>query len=183
MNLDPDGLLERWCNQWPNGVVRGRAITGHLWIRKYDHAMIRLRATVLRHPVQRLISHYFFWLSPVSLPEHPLRSYALKHQLDIVQFAQLPIIRMFYADHLFRGVDMRSFDFICDSRDLSNDWSHILNRLGLDVRDRTEVNTTRSHVADYHERRGDIVSNLPLMRRLEDFLADDIRFYENALGS
>jgi hypothetical protein len=181
MNLDPDGLLEEWHGQLPGLAARSRAITGHLWIRKYDRAKARLRATVLKHPIDRLISHYFFWLSDVHLPEHPLRSYAIKHRLGIVQFARLPIMRRFYVDHLFRGVDMKSFDFICDSQFLESNWKQVMRGLGLDVSDPINANKTTSHVADYPARRDEVTSDISLMRILESLLADDMRFYENAL--
>jgi hypothetical protein len=60
MNIDPDGFLERQYRCGYGFLDGMNAVTGHLWIRKYDPVPTETRAVILRHPIDRTISHYFF---------------------------------------------------------------------------------------------------------------------------
>jgi Sulfotransferase family len=177
MNLDPDGFLRRHHSGSYEFLKQKDAVIGHFWIRKYDPVQADLRATILRHPIERTLSHYFFWMSPVLLDEHLLRSYVIESKLDVLQFARLPMIKWFYSKRLFRHTDMKIFDYIGDYASLNADWAGVMQSLGLDSPEVRE-NEARLHVEDYAARYSEIVNDRDRMASLRDILADDIAFYE-----
>src|SRR5438067_1502893 len=61
MNLDPDGFLETHYKCDYKHLESRDVVAGHFWIRKYDPVSTDIRATVLRSPIERAISNYFYW--------------------------------------------------------------------------------------------------------------------------
>jgi hypothetical protein len=92
----------------------------------------------------------------------------LDNRLDVVRFAQLPLIRHFYSRTFFGGVERSRFDFVGCVEDLDGDLPRFEELIGhsLDVR---TVNVTAGggDRADDPETRG----------KLAAILADDIEFY------
>jgi len=181
MNMDPDGFLYRHHNSDYKFLHQKEAVTGHIWIRKYDPIATEIRATILRHPIERAISHYFFWRSPAIKYKHPVRTYMLNMKLDFFQFAQMPTMRWFYSRYLFRNTDMTTFDFIGDYRALKADWEGVIHRLGLRSQ-RLRINQTKSYSSDYPVQYSNIVNNPLEMNTLREVFADDIAFYERWTG-
>ncbi|MDF2798283.1 MAG: hypothetical protein K0R85_1027 [Devosia sp.] len=178
-NLDPVGYVDR---QWPTieaNIQNKLAVHGHFRASKYDFAGDSCaRITFLRHPVDRLISHYYFWLS---LPRHghSLQDYLLDHELTLIQFAQLPYMQYFYTGLFFQGVDMKRFDFIgrCDAMPTE------IERLGTLLGRRLEMRHTNiNSYAGYQEVRRHTIDDASTLSTLKSLLADDIRFYERALS-
>jgi hypothetical protein len=151
-----------------------RVVHGHFHALKYAKLPCRHRITFLREPVDRLISHYFFWKT-LGRHGHSLHDYFLDHQLDIEQFAQLPVIRTAYSESFFGGADMRAFDFIGFCDDYERDLARLAARLGAALRP-THANPTAT--GGYPEERRAILENRPLLARLRAILRDDIEFYE-----
>jgi hypothetical protein len=178
MNIDPDGFLERYHGGTYDFLMGVEAVTGHLWIRKYDPVKADIRAVILRHPVERTISHYFYWRK-LGRPEQPLRKHLLTAELDIVRFARLPIIRWFYTRQFFRDTDMGVFDYVGNYSDLEKDWAGVMRRLSLD-HPPVRVNETREISPDYPSRYDEIARDPRTMATLRDLLVDDINFYERA---
>lgn len=71
--------------------------------------------TILRHPIDNVISIYTFWKSDRSNPTG-LHAYFLANELDVLQLAQLPLIRHLYSYSYFGGFDMERFDAIGDMK-------------------------------------------------------------------
>ena len=180
MNIDPDGFLHRVYAGNYEYLDRARAVTGHIWIRKYDKITTALRAVILRHPVDRAISNYFYWLK-IGRPDHPLRSHIISQQLDIVGFCRLPVMRWFYTRHMFRDTDMAIFDYIGDHSTLRDDWHGAMSRLSLD-HPPLHNNKTRDVQPDYASRYDELVQDPKIMTVLRDLLVDDIEFYERSLA-
>jgi hypothetical protein len=92
---------------------RYRAIHGHFPAVKYRRYFREaFYMTVYRHPVERLASHYFYWLrTPHLVKSHPLAHWLHEKSPDIVEFAerfhsreeQLLYVKYFWPD---------DFDFI-----------------------------------------------------------------------
>lgn len=181
MNMDPDGFLSRHHNG-PLPFLAGRkAIFGHFWIRKYDNLRADLVATILREPIDRAISNYFFWIAPRDVPPHPLRDYVVNQELSFLEFARLPIMRWFYTRHMFRSVDMKRFDYIGEFEEIKTRWSEVMGRLDLQA-PITHERQTKSYVPEYDQRRAEILSDPSIMAQLRKLFADDIRFYEEAVS-
>ncbi len=181
MNMDPEGFLKRHQHGSYQFLDQKEAVTGHFWIRKYDPIRADLRATILRHPIERAISNYFFWLAPISAGDHPLRSHVIDMKLDFMQFARLPIMRWFYSRHLFRDTNMESFDYIADYSSLSANWSGVMRRLGLASAE-LRTNETLTYAPDYPTKSSEIVNDQLKMSELRDIFSDDIRFYERCIA-
>src|SRR6185503_7841164 len=100
---------EQDCKPAPAGA---RAIHGHFWAGKYDRqAPDARRITWLRHPIKRLLSHYYFWMSKPELP-HSLHRYVVQNNLSLLEFAELPQARNLVHDTFLRGRSLDEFEFV-----------------------------------------------------------------------
>lgn len=171
MHLDPEGFLERFRTGGYPFLAGRRAVHGHFHVGKYRYLDdAGLRVTVLRHPVERTVSHYRHWQrSPRN--GHSLQNYVLDHGLDLMAFARLPFIRHFYARVFFGGVDMTSFHLIGGVETLERDLADLSERLGWQV-DLPRLNTggTPSTV------------DPDTYAALSDLLREDIAFYRRWAG-
>jgi hypothetical protein len=112
MNVDPTGFLSRHgaARRLPEGA---RVVHGHFWAKKYERIENAVRITFLRDPIERTISHYYFWrITPGH--GHSLHQRVLDEGMGMLDFARLPQMGGFYQDYFFRGVNMAGFDFIGD---------------------------------------------------------------------
>jgi len=179
INIDPEGFfVDR------KGIDRlgGKsAVHGHFNINKYRDERHCARITFLRNPIDRTISHYFFWMS-LEKYGHTLHDYVVDNNLSFRRFIRLPLIRNFYTAGIFRGVDMTAFDFIGRYERYEDDLCRLGAVLGRPLKvSRSNVNPHGAYAAS----RAAILSDPELMSELSESLADDIQFYDgvlNALG-
>jgi hypothetical protein len=179
-NFDPEGYLEGVLSSGYPWLAGKDAVTGHFWARKYDGVDCGARATILRHPVARAISLHAFWTARKGLPglrDNVVRRYLVEHQLDFFAFARIPSVNRFYVDHMFRDVDMRSFDYVGDQDHMLRNWVSVTKRLGLST-PKVVDNETKSLAPSYPERAREILEDKVTMARLNDIFAADLRFYE-----
>ncbi len=174
MNLDPEGFFERCASHGSIALAGKRVIHGHFNIRKYEHVPARCRITFLREPIDRTISHYFFWQT---WPRHghALQDYVLDNRLRIDEFARLPSIAGFYGGVIFAGVDMQQFNFVGFHDRLADDYCALRALLSIEHPIPCEnANTT----SDYRTQRDQVLCDGRLMGLLRDALKNDIGFYE-----
>ena len=178
VEIDPDGLLERYHNGGYKFLTGKSVVLGHLWIRKYDPIKSDIRATILREPIERAISNYFYWLAFPDTDSPALR-YVVDNKLDFLSYARLPIVRNVYRNVFFRDTDMGQFDFIGNYENLKSDWVGSLKSLGINSPPPFELhNSTRDLNPYYEEKRQQILRDPRQMARLRDIFAEDIKFYE-----
>lgn len=178
MNIDPAGFLTRAVLSRPAALTGKVAVVGHFWIRKYDDVDAKVRATILRHPLDRTMSHYFYWMTRESHGQL-LHDHVRQHSLSLIEFARLPTIRWFYTKIFFRGVDMGQFDVVGRFDECVKDWNKLLRAIGLGSVARVRhLNATAGRDELYAARRHEILADETAMARLRDLLADDIKFYE-----
>src|SRR5438309_1400119 len=91
IEIDPDGLLQRYHNGAYEFLTGKTVVMGHLWIRKYDPIKSDIRATILREPIERAISNYFYWLAFPDTNTVVLR-YVVDNKLDFLSYALLPSV-------------------------------------------------------------------------------------------
>ncbi|MFK7940877.1 MAG: sulfotransferase family 2 domain-containing protein [Roseovarius sp.] len=158
-----------------------RAVYGHFWIGKYRGVQADCRATILRDPVERLISHFYYWISDDNTPEilmrNALRRKLVTENLSIVEFAALPNIRDFYSNCFFTGIDMSQFDLIADISMLRDDPNKIDHATGLTV-GRKQLNRTDQKLPAYLDLKERFYADSSALSRVRTLLQDDIRFYE-----
>ena len=178
MNIDPDGFLARSALSRRAHLTGKAAVVGHFWIRKYDDVAADVRATILRDPLDRTMSHYFYWMKRDGHGQL-LHDHVRQHNLSLMEFARLPTIRWFYTKIFFRDTDMGQFDVVGQFDKCSKDWSELLRDIGLEAGARVRhLNATAGLDELYAARRHEIRTDKTLMARLRDLLADDIKFYE-----
>lgn len=132
--------------------------------------------TLLRNPLENIVSIYFFWKSLPSQGQ-PLHDYFLREGLDIFEMASLPLLRQLYSNTYFGSFDMSRFDLIGRHEDRGPALNELGRRLGVQIADNVRVNITAPSV-----QRSELLADEIRMRKLRSILEDDIRFYERYCG-
>jgi len=174
MNLDPDGFFGRAYASLPGLLLGKRAVHGHFHPRKYQPLEVGFRTAIIREPVARMISHYFYWKTLPPQP-HQLYKYFVEQDLTIEEFARLPFIRYFYTRVFFGGMNLSDFDFIGTLESLPHALAVIGKNIGHPLEFATE---NKGDHPQYQHRLSELLGDSKLQRRLADLFADDIRFYE-----
>lgn len=174
--IDPVG----WAAQRPTALPdQVRVVHGHFRPGKYDLLKNAFRLTMLRHPVDNLISIYCYWRK---IPPQPnaVHQYFLANNLDILGLARLPIIQKLYSDTYFGGWDMGRLDFIGRHETRTDDLLRLGAMLGITIDTGLHLNATEPE--GVNQEKEAILSDSIMMRCLSDWLAEDIRFYEKYTG-
>ena len=170
-NIDPEGY-EKDCVQIPGRLApETRVVHGHFRIDKYHHVGACPRITLLRHPVDRAISHYYFWKNGGG-GQNPLAHYVRSHSLSLLQFVRLPTIRYFYSGVFFRSVTRSMFDFVGCYERIGDDLERLARLLGRPF----TLPRANEGVRDSERSRADTQG---VRDALTSALAEDIAFYEN----
>lgn len=129
---------------------------------------------ILRDPVDRTISHYFFWQT---WPRHghALQDYVLDNRLTLAEFAHLPLISGFYGSVFFAGVDMQQLDLVGFYDHLTQDYHALQALLGIP---HAIPHDNANASGDYRAQRDQVLGDKVLMATLRDALKDDIAFFE-----
>ncbi len=173
--IDPSSYLETARRV---GAPDGAAVLhGHFWARRFDFMPDAVKITVLRDPVERMLSHYFFWRHS-RRRGHGLLDYVRDHELTIEQFARLPSIARIYGGVFFRDVDPASFDFIGNTGTLHAELPHLSTAVGREL---VMPHVNESPEPEYSRELAAVHENTRLMERLREILAEDIAWYEHAL--
>jgi hypothetical protein len=165
--LDPLGYMSRH-QPLPPGA---RCIHGHFHPGKYDLGDAFL-FTLLREPVDNMISIYFFWRQMVRQND-PLHDYFLDNNLGLVDAARLPLLQRLLSWTYFGEFDMGRFDLIGRYDDRETALARLAHQYGADF-----DFSARENVTPLSEERHAARTDPKLRRQLEDILADDIRFFE-----
>lgn len=170
--LDPIVWAENRPKTLPESI---QVVHGHFRPGKYDLVQDAFRMTMLRHPVDNLISIFCYWKK---IPPQPnaVHQYFLANNLDVLGLARLPIIRNLYSDTYFGEWDMGRLDFIGRHETRADDLQRLAGILGISMDTNLHLNATDPEGPNMEKEA--IVSDGKLMRRLSNLLADDIRFYE-----
>jgi len=155
-------------------------VHGHFNVKKYDGFKNAMRVTILRYPITRLISHYFFWQSKFSANNTNLiRKRVYEKKTSFIEFSKIPSLRWLYTRVFFEGVDMDSFDFIGRFENPQNDVPRLSNILNVDL---PIEHKNKNRLEGYNVKLEEITSDRKLMVSLENTLIDDIRFYERNIS-
>ncbi|MBM3549943.1 MAG: sulfotransferase family protein [Alphaproteobacteria bacterium] len=160
---------------WRPRLKRSTAVIhGHFPAVRYADVPARRRVTFLRDPIERTISHFFFWQLE---PRHgnPLHGRMLDEHIGLIGFARLPAIQRFYTQTIFGDCDMSSFDLVGTVENLERDWPRFQRLTGIAA---PLPHINRNRYPGYAGLKARVLSDGPLTRELRRTLADDIRFYE-----
>lgn len=170
--IDPIGWATRRPTSLPDHI---KVVHGHFRPHKYDLLKDAFRLTMLRHPVDNLISIYCYWKK---IPPQPnaVHQYFLNENLDVEGLARLPIIRYLYSQTYFGEWDMGKLDFIGRHENRNDDLQRLAERLDISIDGSLHLNATEPKGRNLEKEA--ILSDQKLMCRLYDLLTDDIHFYE-----
>lgn len=170
--IDPVGWSARRPTALPEHI---RVVHGHFRPQKYDLIKDVFRMTILRHPIDNIISIYFYWRA---IPPQPnaVHQYFLKRKLSILELAKLPIMQNLYTDTYFGGWDMRGLDFIGCHENRIECISKLGKILGIRLDATLHLNKTSPHEIDTDRER--IMNDKKTLVTLQKLLASDIAFYE-----
>jgi hypothetical protein len=174
INLDPEGFLERHWAHPSLETTDKKVIHGHFYIKKYDNIKGCARIVFMRHPVERLIAHYYFWLS-FARQGHTLHDYVLDNDISLLQFARIPFMRYFYTRVFFRDVDMKVFDFIGRYENMQQESRRLSRLIGKEI---VLEHLNRNPHKAYVERHRKIMEDRKTVAALRESLAEDICLYE-----
>ncbi len=143
-------------------------VFGHFRARRYATADA-FRLTFLRHPVDNLISIYYYWLS-VPEPSNAIHARFLRERPTIFEFARFAGIQTLMSESYFGGFDMGRFDFN-ENRDA--DIARLSAAIGLQLTAEVYQNRTGQS-----EERQALQGNPTAQRILAEMLRQDVSFYE-----
>jgi Sulfotransferase family len=177
MNVDPAGFLSRHgaARQLPKGAL---VVHGHFWAKKYERTENAVRVTFLRDPIERTISHYYFWLNTPG-DGHGLHQRVLDGGMGMLDFARLPQMRGCYRDYFFRDVNMADFDFIGDMSFFHDELGRLEALLGVRG---VRATVGRNPAPDYASMREVALTTGRVRDELAEILTDEVAFYRQHLG-
>ncbi len=165
--LDPDRHFGRQL-----GLAAGQCVHGHFHPGLFRIDEDTVVATVLRHPVENLISIHAFWRS-LAPGKHVLHDHFLRHELSLVETARLPILRRLYSETYFAGFDMDRFDLIGRNDERASFFAALGDLTGATLDASVRLNATPKPPSQDRVEPGSAE-----WRELETILADDVRFFE-----
>jgi len=157
-------------------LVRDKALVhGHFHPAKYDEVQGAVFITYMREPLERALSHYFFWRSAAPQRPHTVWRYMLEADLDFEAFCRLPDINRLYSDRYFSGFDVDRFELVGFSDRLEAFTAAMKERFGADITPGRE-NVTRDPA--YAEARARYLDDPAMRARLIDHFKDDLAIYD-----
>jgi hypothetical protein len=110
-------------------------IHGHFFLSKYHHIPGLQRAMWFRDPVQRLLSHYYYWLRSPDM-DHPNCRQLHEGGLSVVEFAEIPELRNVYTRFL-DGEPLKELDWVglVEDYQASLDLFYAMYAIGRDPRE------------------------------------------------
>ncbi len=128
----------------------------------------------LRDPIERLASHYFYWLK--NYDPHTagaLRRRVVEEGWPLERFCLAPELRNFYSQ-FFWGFPIRCFDFVGITEYYDADFAYFSHKyLGTELPVKSKNINENKPVGSYFE-------NGELRRKLESYHSKDITLYQKA---
>jgi len=164
--------------------VKESIIYGHFPAVKYQHLDNAMWVTLLRHPVDRMLSLYFNWrycaIEPWEGVVSALRRRVSLGKIGLLEFAALPAMSNRLSRVFFGGFDMRRFNLIILQDNYDEGVRRLGESLGIPLRAESR-NVSSSRSEEYERERRRVTTELETMQRLNEILQEDIQFYERCV--
>lgn len=159
----------------PQLLADKQVVHGHFHIRKYNWLGSSVqRVTFIRDPLQRLISHYFFWQT-FEEPLDKLHQRFLETRMTILEFADVRRIANYCTEKFISDVDVPLLDFVGFHETYAEDLERLSKLSGVTFPNlRENVNRT-DHYAD---RRKEVMADTVLVGKLRDLLKNEYQLYD-----
>jgi hypothetical protein len=166
-NIDPERYFTKE-RLLPENV---RCLHGHFHPGQFNLENVFL-FTLLRHPVENIISIFSFWKT---LPSqgNPLHDYFLSQRLDIIEMARLPLLRRLYSQTYFGSFDMSRFNLVGRHENRDSACLELERATGVSIDSSLYLNLTPAT-----EERARLMADASIMGALHQILEDDVRFYD-----
>jgi hypothetical protein len=165
-------------------ILPHNVVYGHFHPNKYAYIENAFRMTFLRHPIENVVSIYFFWMAHNrNFWNSPIFQYCKDMNLSLNQYAALPMIRYLYTRTYFGNYNMKQFDFIGDYTNYDEELLRLGNLLGLKFDLTVHLNVTSEYIAPSSgvEKERSRVIEIEFAS-LKEVLKEDIEFYEEYKG-
>lgn len=176
----PGEHRKRFNNQWEGRKSKIKVIHGHFGVEKYEKFFPKAKKIAwIRHPIHRLISHYFFWLNqPLDKIENSSQRLLVENQISLLEFAKLPDIKNITSRFLNRQ-KITDFYFVGIQDFFQEDLIDLKEKLGWDSFNSEYTN--KNTYSKYEENLQKILSDQKLIHQLEEINSQDIELYNAAL--
>ncbi|MEM8805756.1 MAG: sulfotransferase family 2 domain-containing protein [Cyanobacteria bacterium P01_G01_bin.38] len=164
-----------------------KVVHGHFHANKYSSSFPKAKMIVwLRNPVERLISHYFFWMNQENFQDDPggLHAAFIKQKPSFYDFCHLNRIKNSISNGYLNGVDLKKFYFVGvqeffgqDIQDLAG-LMHV--RLPRSAKRDQKLNTNR--YPSYQKEKESILADKALIEEIKSVNYIDMKIYEEALS-
>lgn len=157
-------------------IKHHKVVHGHFHPSKYQFVSNAFRMTFLRHPVDNIVSIFYFWKKhALGELNGPIFKYFKEMNLSITQFALIPKIRYLYSKSYFSNFDMSDFDFIGNYDKYDDELLRLGDILNVDfdlsIRENiNEISLERNRLFNIN------------YKKLCLILKDDIDFYDSYKG-
>jgi hypothetical protein len=167
-------------NTCQNSMSASNCIHGHFLPLKYlhhNHLTLKKNNNVfitwMRHPVDRMISHYYYWIERSTLKAHaPLHQRIVEEKWSLEKFCLSSELQNLYEQFLW-GFPLRYFDFIGITEHYQSDL-HYFSSKYLDGSSQVYDENRRPMVKNAHK-----ISDA-LREEIEVFHANDMELYRRA---
>jgi hypothetical protein len=157
--------------EFPTGK---KLVHGHFRAQRYA-ASDAFWMTFLRHPVDNLISIYFYWSTAMG-GTNAIKTRFLRERPSVLEFARYPGINRLMSETYFGNFDMRRFDFLGFYERRETDIPRLGQDLGLPLLASVHENRTNESIE-----RLELEADASVRRQLIDILTTDVAFYERQL--
>lgn len=159
-------------------------IYGHFRAKKYENVENATWVTLLRDPIDRMMSLYFNWrfspINPLKNRVSSIRRDVRLGKMSLVEFAALPNMSNRMSQAFFYDFDMTRFKFIILQDNYDEGVRQFSEWLGTPLQVETK-NVSSSRSKAYENARRRVMADAEAMRQLEKILAKDIAFYERCV--
>ncbi|MBI1683294.1 hypothetical protein [Caulobacter hibisci] len=174
LDYDHDPLGPNAAEQADTLYPGARAVHGHFAARRYEALPDAMFITVLREPLDNLMSIYFFWKG---YPAHgnPIHDRFVAEAPSFEDFSRYPEMSRLMSERYFGGFDMDRFDMVGFHETRDQDIPRLGALLGAPLKAEIYENRTSG---EHEQARQEILADLAQCARVRGNLRHDIAFYE-----